>query len=349
MTKFQNSKLIFFGNPDFAVTILKALIEHRIKPVAVVTTPDKPKGRGKKLASSPVTLLAEKHAIPILQPAKLDSRFEAEVISYKPAISIIASYGKIIPKTILDIPTHGTINVHPSLLPKYRGPSPIQTAILNGDKTTGVTLMLTDEKMDHGPILAMRELETPSSKMTYTELHNALAQLGAELLIEALQKWINGEITPRKQDHAKATFTKLLTKENGRIDWSKTAEEIERQVRAFEVWPGSFGEWRRGNETMRLKIIAGHVIEVGFRSGDERPGHLFSTLSARGAKSGEVTKIATNELAVQTKSGLFVVDRVQPEGRRIMNGKDFLNGYPGVVSSILREPGSSPRNNQKNS
>lgn len=322
------SRIIFFGTPEFSVVILKALIEHGMKPIAVVTAPDKPRGRGKKLTRSSVKLLAENESIPTLEPDKLDSGFVLHISSFKPDIFVVASYGKIIPRSVLDIPPHGTINVHPSLLPKYRGPSPIQTAILNGDETTGVTLILTDEKMDHGPVLSQAELGISHSqflvsKITYTELHNKLAKLGAALLIETLPKWLNREIIPQEQDHIEATLTKMLTKEDGRIDWSKTAGEIDRQVRAFEVWPGSFCEWERNGKGIYFKIISGHPEKVRLPLGD------------RASRRGIILKTERSELAVKTKSGLYVIDRVQPEGKGIMNGKDFLNGHPGIVGNSL--------------
>jgi len=168
---------------------------------------------------------------------------------------VVACYGKILPKEMLTIPKYGALNVHPSLLPKYRGPAPIPAAILNGEEETGVTIILMDEQVDHGPILASTKFEIRNSKPTTPELSKILWELGGDLLVEIIPKWIAGEIIPQEQNHAKATYTKKLTREDGRIDWSRPAEYIERQVRAFTPWPGAFTFWKG----KRVKILAAHI------------------------------------------------------------------------------------------
>src|SRR3990167_5956308 len=234
-------KIIFFGTPDFAVTILKALIDAHMSPIAVVTTPDKPAGRGHIITSPPVKTFVEKYTIPVFQPEKLkDETFLHTLQNLNADVFVIASYGKILPQNLLDIPLKGTINVHPSLLPRHRGPSPIQGALLAGDDTMGVTLMLTDKEMDHGPIIAYSKWQMPHNTMTYSKLHERLAELGSQLLVETLPKWIAGEITPQEQNHAEATYTKILTKEDGHLNWKKSAEEIDRMVRALNPWPGTW-------------------------------------------------------------------------------------------------------------
>ncbi|MBU2634871.1 methionyl-tRNA formyltransferase, partial [Patescibacteria group bacterium] len=200
---------------------------------------------------------------------------------------IVASYGKIIPKKILEIPKYGCLNVHPSLLPKYRGPSPIQTTILNGDKKTGVTIILMDEKIDHGPIISNSKFEIRNSKLTYGELNVKLAKLGVKLLIETIPKWIRGEIKIKPQDHSKATYTKILKREDGKIDWSKSAQEIERQVRAFNPWPGTFTFIKHKNKTLRIKVLEADI----------------------------------------SKDNKLIIKKLQPEGKKAMSFEEFKRGY----------------------
>src|SRR3989344_3894723 len=228
------SNLVFFGTSEFAVLALDVLIKNGTSPVAAVTSPDRPAGRGKKLTVSPVKEFLNERLV-LLQPEKLDSQLILKLKELSADMGVIASYGKILPKELIEIFPKGILNIHPSLLPKYRGASPIQAVILNGDAETGVSIILLDEKMDHGPVLAQSSnLGLGNlSCATYLSLHDSLAKLGAELLIETIPKWLNGEIIPHPQDDSQATFTKLIKKEDGKIDWTKRAEKIERTVRAF--------------------------------------------------------------------------------------------------------------------
>jgi len=225
-------KFVFFGASEFSVKVLDILYQNSFVPEFIITTPDKPKGRKMLLTSPPIKIWAEKNKI------KTITDYQLPITDYYD-LFIIAAYGKIIPKEILDIPKYGTLNVHPSLLPKYRGPSPIQSFILSGEKETGVTIMLTDEQMDHGPILAQQELEIRN--LYYKELEKELAKLGGKLLVETIPKWLKAEIKPQEQDHSKATFTKKITKEDGLTDLkNEPAEIIERKIRAFTPWPGVY-------------------------------------------------------------------------------------------------------------
>lgn len=321
----NKTKYIFFGTPQFAVIILEALIKAGYTPALVITAPDKPKGRGQKLTSPPVKILSEKYDIPVMQPPRLnDQSVRERIVAVAPDLLIVAAYGKIIPKIILDVPRKGGVNVHPSLLPRYRGPSPIQAAILNGDATTGVTVMLMDEEMDHGPILAQRifrEVQPPAGGLTsqYTteNLSEKLAELGAELLIETIPKWLNGEITPKKQDHEKATYTKIITKEDGRIDWHKSAEEIERMVRAYTPWPSAWTLMRdtksRAKKDVRVKILKVYDNKNKNDKNAEKPGTILKQNS---------------DLLVACGSGLLTVEKLQVEGKKSMSGAEFLNAYP---------------------
>jgi len=244
-------KVIFFGTSEFAIPSLEALIEANSGLIAVITAPDRLAGRGKKQILSPVKTWLKESApkIKILEPEKINDDFISEISKLAPDLGIVASYGKILPQKLIDMFPKGILNVHPSLLSKYRGASPIQTTILNGDTKTGVSIMLVDSKMDHGPILARKELDIaspPEVEWDYEFLHDTLAKFGAKLLIETLPKWINGEITPEVQNESMATYTKMLKKEDGLIDWSKPAEYIERMIRAYNPWPGTFTKMKNG-------------------------------------------------------------------------------------------------------
>ncbi len=316
-------RIVFFGTPQFSGIVLKKLITAGMAPVAVVTALDKPAGRGKKLARSPVKEISDQLRILVLQPQKLtDEQFLQQLYNFKPDVFVIASYGKILPHALLEIPPHGTINVHPSLLPVYRGPSPIQTAILNGDKETGVTLILTDAKMDHGKLITSSKFKIQSSKITYIELHNILAELGGDLLVQTLPKWVAGKITPREQDHDKATFTKLFTKEDGHIDWSKSAVEIDRMVRALNPWPGtwSFLQYAevRLPHSKRMKILEGYPSN---KPAFSPPGTLFKT------KSGL--------LGAATGDGVYLIEKLQMEGKRTISGNNFLLQNTGGVTGYF--------------
>jgi methionyl-tRNA formyltransferase len=246
----KKSNIIFLGTPEFAASTLQKLIDENYNICAVITEPDRPSGRGKKILSSPIKQLAQKNNILVLQPTKI-SKLELENKNLNPDLAIVVAYGQIIPNEILKIPKMGFINIHPSLLPKYRGPSPIQAAILNGDDTTGVTIIKLDEKMDHGEIISSSELtrldsqkarlEAQSLKLcNYNNLSNDLSKLGADLLIKVLPDYLSNKIVLKDQDHSKATFTKLIKKSDGLINWSEKVETIDRKIRAYNPWPGTY-------------------------------------------------------------------------------------------------------------
>ncbi len=246
--------IIFMGTPEFGAIVLKALIKSGHKPFLVFTEPDKPVGRKQIITPPPVKALAEEYNIPVVQPEKV-SQFADEIEKLKPSLIIIASFGQIIPKKILEIPKDGCLNVHPSILPKYRGPSPIQSAIINGDEKTGVTIMRVSEKIDAGPILSQKEIEI-DPKETYESLHDKLAEAGTKLLLEVLPNLSKGQVPFQLQDDSKATYTKILNRSDGEIDWKKSPEEIERQIRAFNPWPGTF-TFCNGK---RLKILKAEAL-----------------------------------------------------------------------------------------
>jgi len=319
--------IIFFGTPYFSKIILEKLIQTSYRPALVITAPDKPVGRKKILTPPPTKVLAQKHAIKIWQPEKLNiENWKSEIGKLRNVdLAIVVAYGKIIPKSILNTLPAGFINVHPSLLPKYRGPSPIQSAILNGDEKTGVTIMLLDEKMDHGPILASREYprnkeqgtnksQIPMTKITTPELSDILAEEGAELLVETIPKWINKEIEPKEQNHNKATYTKIITREDGRVDWKKPAQYIERQLRALTPWPGIFTFWK----DKRLKIISLHIAAK--KSDSHAIGQLVPY---------------KDSFAVQTGAGFVVPKIVQLEGKKPQSAEEFLKGHSSILGNTL--------------
>lgn len=318
--KIEKPKIIFLGTPEFGAIILNGLIKNGFKPALVVTSPDKPVGRKQTLTSPPVKLIAQKNNISVEQPETIRN-LKLKVKSLNPDLGIVAAYGQILPKEILDIPKFGFLNVHPSLLPKYRGPSPVQTAILEGDQKTGVTLMLIDEKMDHGPIIVQEEMAI-SEKESKEHLHNRLAMLGIKLLIETIPQWIGEKIKPRPQEEKNATFSEIITKERGRIDWQKKAETIERETRAFYPWPGSYAVWQKDKKELRIKVLKSRVLKS-----PEKTRYLV----------GKVLVVPQNEIGVQCGDGNFlVIERLKPEGKNEMGAEDFLRGYSSFIGTVLR-------------
>ncbi len=307
-------KIIFVGTPEFGAIILDKLIQNNLKPLLVITAPDKQVGRKQILTPPPVKILAEKYKIPILQPDKIkDTTYEIQ--NTNPDLIVVAAYSQIIPNDILKIPKYGCLNIHPSLLPRWRGPSPIQFAILNGDDKTGVTIIKMTEEIDAGPILRQKEIKI-EEKETYTTLHNKLGKLGGNLLIETIPKLINNEIEVINQDESKSTYSKFLKKEDGKIDWKKSAREIERQIRAFNPWPGSFTMWKK----RRIKILKARVLEK------------INTLTY---PVGKTLVAPQNELCVQTGKGFLIIEKLQLEGKKEMASEEFIRGHPDFIGTIL--------------
>jgi len=275
--KIKNLNFAYFGTSEFAVKILDKLIENGYVPSLVITTPDKPKGRKMIMTPPPVKVFAVEHNLKIAQPTSLSS-YHLQPTTYN--LFIVASYGKIIPKSILDIPKFGTLNVHPSLLPKFRGPSPIQAFILSGEEKTGATIMLMDDKIDHGQILLQKEFEARSTKfeirnkfqiqnsenlkLNAKQLEEKLAELGGQMLVDTIPKWISGEIKAVEQDHSQATFTKKINKEDGLVDLEKDNPEIiYRKFLAFQPWPGVYYFTQKNNQKFRVIITDMEMSESG--------------------------------------------------------------------------------------
>jgi len=306
-------RIVFLGTPDFAAPFLHALHENGFSPVLVITQPDEPTGRKQILQPPAVKVVAQTIGVPVVQP-KNKKELREIVQEYKPDVCVLVAYGRLIPQDILDIPRFGFINAHPSLLPKYRGSSPVQYTLLNQETETGLSLMVLDAEMDQGPILAQERLNV-SPHDTNEILHQKLALLGSRMLINILPRYLDGTIKPKPQDHAKATLTKMINRENGLVDWSKAAEAIYAQLRAFTPWPGIFSNFNG----KRLKIKDLSVLEGN-----------YSTL-----KPGTVFIEPNGSPAVQCGLGAVSLNIVQPEGKNEMSGADFLRGYPGFISSVL--------------
>src|SRR3990167_254234 len=273
----KNLNFVFFCTSEFAVKILDKLIENGYVPSLVITTPDKPKGRKMIMTPPPVKVFAQAHNLKIIQPERLAVKPPSGGLTAKRLdLFIVASYGKIIPKSILDIPKFGTLNVHPSLLPKFRGLSPIQSFILSGEEKTGVTIMLMDEQLDHAQSLSQKEFgnkipaspagrsNLKSKNLNAKELEEKLAELGGQMLVDTIPKWISGEIKAVEQDHSQATFTKKINKEDGLVDLEKDNPEIiYRKFLAFQPWPGVYYFTQKNNQKFRVIITDMEMSESG--------------------------------------------------------------------------------------
>lgn len=305
------AKIVFMGTPEFAVNSLRALIRHH-HVVGVVTQPDRPAGRGTEVKVSPIKQVALEHDIPVFQPEKIRKPEAIERIAQWDADAyVVAAFGQILPQRLLDIPPFGSINVHASLLPRWRGAAPIQACIRAGDAQTGITIMKMDAGLDTGPMLMQRAIPIAPDE-TGQSLHDKLAQLGADLLIEALSKYFAGEITPIPQPDEGVTLAPQIKKEDGHIQWSQPAIVIERLVRAFTPWPGTYTFW----DGKQLKIHTGYV-------GDGQ------------ATLGKVVMNTDQHIAIGTGDGLFYPTEVQLEGRKRLPIADFVRGQPTFVGAVL--------------
>ena len=311
-------RVLFMGTPDFAVPSLRALTEQANAGLAVagvVTRPDKPVGRKQRVVFSPVKQFALEHEIPVYQPGPLRRPEALSLLrDLAPDLIVVAAFGPILPPDVLALPPHGCLNVHASLLPRWRGASPINAAILAGDAEAGVTIMLMDAGLDTGPALARRAIPIGADE-TAGELSDRLALLGAELLVETLPRWLAGVITPEPQDELRATMTRLLQKSDGLLDWQRPADELARQVRAYTPWPGAFTTW----EGHTLKIL--RVRAIPFET-DLPPGTCF-------ASAGDAS------MAVICGQGALALEVIQLEGKRAMPSAEVVRGHPALASARL--------------
>lgn len=312
-------RVVFMGTSDLSEAVLGALIENEYNLVGVFTKPDQKIGRKQEITEPLVKKMALEHKIPVFQPLKFNIETVEELKKLKPDLVIVAAYGKIIPKSALEIPGFGCINVHVSLLPKYRGPSPIQNALLAGEKETGVTIMLMDQGVDTGDILA-QEISPIKPNDNTEMLMGKLAELGAKLLLKTLPLWIEGKIEKMSQDHSKATNCQLIEREDGKIYWTDSAEDIYNRYRALTPWPGIFTYWKNDSEIIRLKLIA---IELQKTSPIEKRAE------------GEIFEIGS-DIGVQTAQGVIILKELQKEGKKPSDAKSFINGHKNFIGSILQ-------------
>lgn len=322
----EPKRVAFMGTPQFAVPSLSALLDHAprgrlwasgLDIVGVITRPDKPAGRGRTLGPSPVKQFALAKGLPVYQPGSLKRKEALDLIhSLRPNIIIVVAFGQILPPPVLEYPINGCLNVHASLLPRHRGASPIAAAILAGDKQTGVTIMEMEEGLDTGPIIA--QISTPiMADENAGQLSDRLAELGAGLLVATLPLWLAGGIETIAQDESKATMTRTLRKEDGWLDWTRDALELDLHVRAYTPWPGAFTRW--GDRI--LKIARAHPVSD---NGGRQPGDCFTTGEGK-----------NRSLAVACGSGALVLEVVQLQGKRAMPSADLLRGHPSLASARL--------------
>jgi len=293
------------GTPDFAANILRVMLKEKLDIISVYTQGDKKVGRSQSLEKSAVKNVAEEYKIKVFEPKKFDEGVVREIENQKPDLIIVSAYGKILPKIVLEIPRFGVINTHPSSLPKYRGASPIQNAILNGEKKTAATIMCLVEKVDAGDIL---------------KLSQRLSDISARLLIEIIPLLIAGKIEPKKQNESEATFCQLIKKEDGKINWEDKARDIYNRFRAFYVWPGIFTYFEKDNRSLRLKLNKVSLDEHS-KENDFENGKVF--------EENEVVK-------VKTSKGNIILEEVQLEGKNKMQATDFVRGYANFVGSVLK-------------
>lgn len=307
-------RVVFMGTPEFAVTPLERLVLDDYQVAAVYTQPDSAAGRGRHLAASPVKRVALELSLPVVQPERLkDASVLERLTSFHPDVIVVAAFGQILPAPVLALPPKGCVNIHPSLLPKFRGASPVSAAILAGDDFAGVSIMLMDAGLDTGPVLAQAQIAI-SRQDTTGSLTAKLSLVSAQMLLEVLPRWVNGELTPRPQEEGEATYTEMLSREDSEIDWRLPATAIWRQVRAFQPWPGCYTLWRG----KQLKIIEAVPLPT-----------------ERNAQEGQVVAVKNGGFGVATGEGMLGILKVQLEGKRAMSAAEFLRGQPQLIGAVL--------------
>ncbi|MFA4873655.1 MAG: methionyl-tRNA formyltransferase [Patescibacteria group bacterium] len=320
-------KIVFFGTPEFALPSLRALADsEKISVQAVVTQLDKPKGRSLQKTPSPIAQCAEELGLPVIKTEHLinNQKVFHQLNQYHADLYVVVAFGAILPSSLLALPAKGALNLHPSLLPRYRGSSPIQTAILNGDHETGITVILLDEKMDHGPIVAQQTILINPTDTSPT-LSDRLARLGAQFLVNGMLDYANGKVQPQPQDDIHASYTKQLTKGDGKIDWSKTSDEIARQIRAYKPWPGSWTILDQKEKLIMLKII--EAVPIHDMAENER-----NSLSSA---SGQLIQLSKKRYAFVCGNGTFLqLNAVQPANRTVMSADSFIRGNPQFLSPL---------------
>jgi len=311
-------RIIFMGTPEFSERVLQGILSLGYNVVASYTRPDKPVGRKQELTLSPVKRLSINRNIHVEQPVRFDAETVSRLKAYEPDLIIVAAYGRILPESVLAIPGFGCLNVHASLLPRWRGASPIHNALLSGDTETGVSIMLMDAGMDTGPVFAQESFPI-GFEDTRESLLSRMAADGIRLLGDIIPKWIEKRIEPKEQDASKATLCELIERDDGRIFWNETAETIWNQYRGLSPWPGIFTFWKREDGLLRLKLA-----RISIQKTNPTIKREF----------GEVFGIG-EKIAIQTGNGLVFIEEIQSEGKSAMPIRDFLNGRPDFIGAIL--------------
>ena len=306
----KSLRIIYAGTPEFALPPLAALIDSGHEVVAVYTQPDRPAGRGCELRASPVKQMALEHSIAVFQPETLKSESDQNILrELKPDLMVVTAYGLLLPAAVLEIPRLGCINVHASLLPRWRGAAPIQRAILAGDDKTGITIMQMDKGLDTGDMLAVRACHINEDE-TGSSLHDRLMKMGADTLMAMLPDFVAGKITPQKQDEAQATYASKLNKQEASIDWSLPALQIDRCVRAYNAWPVAFTSWQKKQQREVLRVWQSAVLAT-----------------TTNAAAGTVLNCGRDGIDVATGAGVLRLLQVQPSGKKIMAAADFANAH----------------------
>lgn len=309
-------RVIFMGTPEFSVGTLEAVIEAGHEVVLAVTQPDKPKGRGKEMQFPPVKEAALRHNIPVYQPKKIREAECLDVLrGYRADVMVVIAFGQILPQTVLDITPYGCINVHASLLPKYRGAAPIQWAVIDGERVSGVTTMQMDAGLDTGDMILKEEIVL-DEKETGGSLHDKLAKAGAKLCVETLKALEDGTASLEKQGETTTEYARMLTKEMGKIDWRRPAVEIERLIRGLNPWPSAYTQWNK--KVMKIWLAD---VENTSTSGEERAGDCGA------ARPGTIVEVRKDSFAVQTGEGLLLIKELQLPGKKRMDAGAFLRGY----------------------
>lgn len=317
-------KIVFMGTPDFAAVALEAIIKAGHEVSCVVTQPDKPKGRGKEMQYPPVKECALRYGLPVLQPVKIKTAEAIEALrQYEADIYIVAAFGQILSQEILDIPQYGCVNIHASLLPKYRGAAPIQWAILEGETETGITVMQMNAGLDTGDMLTKKTVQITAAD-TGESLHDKLSRAGAELIVETLPLIEQGKITPQTQDDTQSSYARMLNKSMGCIDWNKSAVEIERQIRALNSWPSAYTTYR--DKTMKLWEARVETIKDAGEQGVSED---------KAAEAGRIAAVEKDCVKVMTGDGLLCITSVQLAGKKRMAVKEFLLGYQMTPGEML--------------
>ena len=307
MSKVENISIGFFGTSIFALKALSKLYENQVNIKFVISQTPKPSGRGKRISDSPVGNFAKKKNLSLLCPNKLDEEFYNQISSYNIDFIVIVAYGNLLTSKILSLPKFFCLNIHGSILPKWRGAAPIQRAILNSDKKTGVSIMIVEENLDSGPVIMKKEIYIQKNDNAGT-LHEKLSVIGSELILKALVDISNNNYSTKKQKENEATYAEKILKSETKIDWSENAQIINNKVRAFNPWPGAWTYLHKKNKKIRIKIVEAEVINVS------------------GPLTQEYLRAAQKNLIVKCNKSFLKIKKVQPEGKKILNYSDFLNG-----------------------